>query len=292
VSTLKGAPQQTAVPPQPVKPVRLLPVPSSILVPGSRPPRAPRWLAWAGVLAASFAVGLLGALMWPLPPSKVVPVPAPSGGAIVKGDPVSSSVCAQSPAPQPEQKQRLGRRAMLAVAACTALACAGVKVRTGDLDWLAQCPAEARETVRLLGINPGAPDDEGPAVAILLKGPSVIPHHIGCEVRDGPVEASVLMDPMDASGTLKGTIRVGSDGASFRFHELVRGERRYPICAIGAEDFVNWGPGVDPVYPDSKSRAPASELHPKEYIYITTGRLRIRVAPYLPEQSKGRVGVN
>src|SRR5262249_42895045 len=73
----------------------------------------------------------------------------------------------------------------------------------------------------------------------------------------------------------------GSDGASFRFNELELPDgRKFPICALGAESFAYWGPGVDRVRADSHSRAPASELHPNEYIYITTGRIRIRVAPY------------
>ena len=104
--------------------------------------------------------------------------------------------------------------------------------------------------------------------------------------------ANAALQPDSASGMLFGTIRVGSDGASFRFQQLqVDDGRTFPICAIGAANFVPWGPGVAIADPNDPTRVPDSELHPKDYIYITTGRLRIRLAPYLPEGVRERASV-
>ncbi len=280
VSTLKGAPQQTAVPDQPAPPTRLFPPP--VWVPEPAPRRPSGWLGSSAVLAASFVVGLLGGLTWPLSPPTVNNSAAPSSGAIAKGEPVSSSVCAPL-APRPEPKRRLGRNPLLAAVACTGLACAGAKVRTDDLAWLERCPAEAKQTPLVVGFEPGNPNEEGPGFGRVKESPNVIQHHDqGCEVRDGPVVMSVSMAPTTASGWLHGTVRVGSDGASFRFteYESMKGER-HPICGVGSEAF-RLGPGVYRVNPDAPGRLPESELNPN-FTYITTCYLRVRFAGPKPQ---------
>jgi serine/threonine-protein kinase len=271
-------------------------------------PRADTLRLWRpAALAAVLLVAVAGWLLarevsWPLPsPPPAVPA---FGAAItsVTSVPEKGAIVA-SPAVQPSSRPPVPKRistkarkaAAVAVttlaAACTG--CSGVKVRPeDDLAWLASCPPEARETVRILGIYPGEPNEEGPAVALLQKGPNVIPHRLGCEVREGHVEAVVAMSPGSASGRLIGTAREGSDYVSFRFHELRVGVgaefRKYPICALGADSFLAWGPGVAK---GTEGGLPASELTPG-YSYITTGRLMIRVAPYIPNRSQGDAKVN
>jgi len=92
------------------------------------------------------------------------------------------------------------------------------------------------------------------------------------------------MSLLSASGTLIGTVREGSDRVFFRFHTLLKESHKYPICAIGAEDFLGHGPGVAKT--TSGPRPPASELNP-QYILITTGEFKIRVAPYIPPGGSG-----
>ena len=208
-----------------------------------------------------------------------------------------SSPVAEPPPPRAPVKQSPSRArkpavlASAAVAAGALLSCTAVKVRPtpeDELAWLASCPAEKREVVHTLGIYPGAPNEEGPAIGILFKEENVIPHRIGCEVREGPISVSTSMSPTTASGTLYGEVREGTDNrVFFRFHELRMADgRKFPICAIAAQSFA-WGPGVYTVADNAKSRVPKSELNP-EFLYITTGRLRIRVAPYLPNRGGGQ----
>ena len=64
----------------------------------------------------------------------------------------------------------------------------------------------------------------------------------------------------------------------FRFTELKLADgRTFPICGIAARSFKRFGPGVHKL---TKGGVPASELNPG-YIYITTGFLNIRLAPYV-----------
>jgi len=268
-----------------------------LLLPASRRPRA-RWLG-GGAAAAVLLIGAgvaLGLRSRSAPHSQPIAETtlAPAGGAQAKGTDVSSSVPEPSPAPVKRAAPRAPKAVVLtAAAALTGLACPSIKVRPDeDLQWLASCPAEARETVRALGLIAGSPDDEGPIVAQLPKGPNVIPHHAGCEIKEGPVEVPAWMAPSDYSGTLVGTVIAGTDRVHFRFHELdLPDGRKLPICGIGADSFLAFGPGVGLVAKDDPDRAPASELHPG-FLYITTGRFRVRLAPYLPNRAQPPPGVN
>jgi eukaryotic-like serine/threonine-protein kinase len=250
---------------------------------------SPGWRhAWfAAVVVMAFVVGLQGAFRWPLPDP---PAKAGLDGAITsatcgpsKGATVSPSVSDPSQPPPTAKKplRRARNAAAIAAAATLCASCTGVKVRPeDDLAWLASCPAEARETVRTLGIDVGEPTEEGPNYALLLKGPNVLPREAGCEVREGEVRASALMHPYSAAGTLVGTAREGSDRVSFRFHELwLPDGRKLPICALGGTDFGGHGPGVA----KAEDAPPASERTPG-FLFITTGRIWIRVAPAVPRR--------
>jgi serine/threonine-protein kinase len=282
------APELGVAPTAAVPPARLLP---------SRPGR--HWLP-VGIAAALVLAGIGAGLGWwshpasDSPPTEE-PTTAPVDGALAKGTVVSSPVSKPSPSPVKKTIYRARRAAALtAAAALTGLACPSVRTRPDDdLQWLASCPAESREVVRILHLNPGSPNDEGPAVTALEEGPNVkIPRVGGCEVKEGPVEVEALMDPGDASGTLVGSIIIGADRAHFRFNELrLPDGRKYPICAIGADSFLRWGPGVLKVDEKAPGRAPVSELHPG-YTYLYTGRLRIRLAPYLGNQAAQGANVN
>lgn len=198
------------------------------------------------------------------------------------------------PVKQKQTSSRARKLGALATAAATAatLNCATLKPRPtpeSELAWLESCPAESREVVKKLGIYPGGPNEEGPGFTVLYKQPNVLPKKIGCEVKEGEVEVAASLSPSTASGKLVGKIIEGTDRVYFRFHELRRGdEGTYPICAIAAASFTAWGPGVHKV---KKAGLPASELNP-DFLYITTGRLRIRVAPYIPSHESGNANVN
>jgi len=249
-----------------------------------------RWLrmgAVAALLLAGIGAGLsLRARFTPHSPPLGEDTPAPTDGALVKGILVPSPASESSPPPVKKVIFRASKVAVLTAAATTALSgatCQNIKVRPEDeLAWLANCSPEARETVRLLGIHTGGPDEEGPNWADLDKGLNVIPHDAGCEVREGEVRAGGLMSPLSASGTLIGTVREGSDRVFFRFHTLLKEGRKYPICAIGGSDLVGHGPGVA----KAEDAPPASERAPN-FIFITTGRFKIRVAPYIPNHGGG-----
>ena len=60
--------------------------------------------------------------------------------------------------------------------------------------------------------------------------------------------------------------------------------RKYPICAIGAEDFLGHGHGVSE--PEGSVPPPGSSTTPG-FIWITTGEFKIRMAPYIPPGSSG-----
>ena len=173
---------------------------------------------------------------------------------------------------------------MVVVAATSAAfsACAGLtgKVRTGDLDWLAKCPQESRETARALGLSP----DDGDVW--LEAGPNVlIPEDGGVELRNGPVEAtaSIPAAPKGVGGRLYGEIQIGSDGASIHFTRFrlytgseARGGpptgREMPVCAIAYEPYKGVPPGLTRVeHPNS------SELHPG-YVLFAIGRLFVSFA--------------
>jgi hypothetical protein len=247
-----------------------------------------------GALAALLLAGVgLGLGLWTRvashPPLLAEDTLAPSTGALAKGTLVPSPASESPPPPVKKVLFRAPRAAaVLTAAAATALSgatCQNIKTRPEDeLAWLANCPAEARETVRLLGINTGGPDEEGPNVAILDKGLNVIPHKAGCEVREGEVRAAGVMSPMSAFGTLIGTVREGSDRVFFRFHTLLKEGHKYPICAIGAEDFLGHGPGVS--RPEDLGPPPGVKSTPG-FIWITTGEFTIRVAPYIPPGGNG-----
>jgi len=280
------------------------PIASEPAFPSARPMRflsgrpGERWLL-VGTVAALLLAGIGTGLGWWARPASgssptEEPTSAPADGALAKGTAVSSPVSQPSTPPVKKTLYRARRAAALAAAATlTGLACPTVRVRPDDdLQWLASCPDDARETVHTLGLYPGAPDDEGPVLVILQKGPNVFPHRAGCEVKEGPLEVDASMSPSTYNGTLVGKIIVGSNRAHFRFTELVLPDgTRYPICGIAAESFVDYGPGVAAGDADDPNRAPASELHPG-YLYITTGRLRVRLAPYLPGRSQTTPSVN
>jgi hypothetical protein len=223
------------------------------------------------VLAAGLVLGL--SLLLPIethstppPPLTALVAAADEKGTIT----VSESAFQQRPAPIAVKGRRM--KAVTLAGACGAFACIGVQVRTGDNDWLANCPAEARRTVRAFDMG-----WEG--VALLDEGPNVKRHYQGCEVKDGPVEIfpGLRAGKVPEKSKLVGVIRTGADGASLRFDKLVLPDgKEYPICALAAETF-EWGPGIDKVRDDDPNRAPTSELH-SGFTYVTTGMLKIRLA--------------
>ena len=243
---------------------------------------APKWRVRSiAVLVAAFLAGLLVGLQWPLP----VPPPQEALGAALasatcgpsKGVTVSLPP-ANSPQQPPAAKKALRRfrnAAVVTSAAALCASCATVKIRPEDeLAWLASCSTEARETVRTLGLELIGPGGWEANYALLDKGPNVIPHRIGCEVREGEIEAEGVLHPFSARGTLVGTAREGSDRVFFRFHTLWLADgRKLPICAIGATDFEGHGPGVA----KAVNAPPASQRNPN-FIFITTGRFWLRFA--------------
>jgi hypothetical protein len=169
------------------------------------------------------------------------------------------------------------KAAVVAAASSALAACTGLtgNVRLQDEDWFAKCPAEARKTVKLLGI-----DDEG--IAFLDDGPNVITHDAGCEVKAGPLQIEPAIPGLTGKGpVLVGEIRLAPDGASLRFTKLkLRDGREFPVCAIataaGARPY--YGPGLETVHPNP-AMPPASELHAAQgFIYVTTGKLDVYLA--------------
>lgn len=163
---------------------------------------------------------------------------------------------------------------LTAVAGCTVFgSCAGIKVRTDEMDWLARCPEEARKNATKLGL------EEIDEPAFLQPGENVIRHRAGIEIREGAILAWVgLPRPLHQRGELYGTAKTGVDGASVRFDKVVLEDgQEFRICGLGGQ----WGrwPGLNIGSKESSTSVPGSELHPDAgYIYVVTGRLQIRLA--------------
>lgn len=196
------------------------------------------------------------------------------------------------PAPSAPQKGAdvlhpppINTTAMLTALVCASIGgCARVQVREADRDWLKQCPANARETVRILklpqGHNTMATVLEGENVRDLPKG--------GVEVRAGPIKASASLG-QEQPVRLHGEVRIGEDGVSMRFEKLTIGTetgyagdgpwpagQAFDICAIAFDEggFGTVGPGL-PL--DLEDLPPASERRPGTVV-IRSPHIDIRIA--------------
>jgi len=172
------------------------------------------------------------------------------------------------------------KAAVVAAASTVLAACVGLKVRTGERDWLETCSPEARKNVTELELETSG------GSATLLEGPNVIVPEAGVELKDGPVEAraNISTPSRTVAGRLFGDIRTGSDGASIHFTKLKlfdgsepEGQppagRELKICAIA---YVP-GYGAEPGIPKVEHPSEPVELHPG-FTYVTTRALRIHFA--------------
>jgi len=169
---------------------------------------------------------------------------------------------------------------VVAVASAALAACVGLKVRTGEKDWLGKCTPEARKNVNNLEL-----EADGGA-ATLEEGLNVIVPDEGVELRDGPVEASALISTPSKgiAGRLFGEIRTGADGASIHFTKLklfngTEAKRQPPagreleICAIASVR----GYGADPGIPLVTDRPRPPDLH-SGFVWVTHRALEIHFA--------------
>ncbi len=176
------------------------------------------------------------------------------------------------------------KTAVVAVASMAISACAGLtgKVRTGDKDWLAKCPAASRKAVNELNLETSG------GLAWMIAGPNVIiPEQGGVEVRDGYVEvvAAISTPEKGYQGYLTGQMRTGSDGASLHFTKFRLWQEGDPddgppsgpeldVCAVASVRGYRDRPGIPKV---EHPRDPSMQLHPG-YVFVTTGALEIQFA--------------
>lgn len=147
---------------------------------------------------------------------------------------------------------------MMTAFVCVLVGCAHVQVREADRDWLAQCPAKARESVRTFPVPQGHNTQ-----ADVLEGENVryLPPEGGIEIRPGPIKAHAYLGQKQAA-LLHGEARVGDDGVSMQFNKLTIGDeegktwadgpwpagKEFDICAIAFDEggFGTIGPGLPP----------------------------------------------
>lgn len=186
----------------------------------------------------------------------------------------------------PHSSPALTGTKMLTALVCASIGgCAHVKVREADRDWLAQCSAEARESVRWLDLPRGYDTQ-----ASLLLGENVrLFPKLGVEVSPGPITAAAFLGQRQPA-RLHGIARVGEDGVSMRFTKLTIGDeqgnagdgpwpagKEFDLCVIAFDEggFGTIGPGI-PLDTDSPS-IPASERRPGSAAILSV-HLDIRVA--------------
>jgi len=174
----------------------------------------------------------------------------------------------------------------VAAAAIAFIACGHFTgmVRTGEKEWLAQCPAQSRKAVHEFGLSP----DEG--IGDVLPGPSAIiqPFHDGLEVKNGPVQVTALLaaDPKGFAAILYGVIQTGTDGAVIHFNKMRLFQENDPkggpasgperdICAVGVAVNHSFEPGGIPKVNDT----PPPDYKPHDgYMFVTNEMLHILFA--------------